>query len=64
MALTIWTQRSGYRFNTVQERDVVNVLLPANDSVGINYSVISGKLPPGLRIMNNTIQGTPFEVPR
>ena len=64
MALNIWTERSGYRFNTVQERSVVNVLLPSNHSVEINYSVISGKLPPGLRIVNNTIQGSPFEVPR
>ena len=64
MALNIWTERSGYRFDTVQERSVVNILLPANNIVGINYSVISGKLPPGLRIVNNTIQGSPFEVPR
>jgi hypothetical protein len=64
MALNIWTEQSGYRFDTVQERSVVNILLPANNSVGITYSVISGKLPPGLRIVNNTIQGSPFEVPR
>jgi hypothetical protein len=64
MALNIWTEQSGYRFNTVQERSVVNLLLPSNDSVEIDYSVISGKLPPGLRIVNNTIQGSPFEVPR
>ena len=140
MALNVWTQRSGYRFSTIQERSIVNISLPSqNDSVttvlignagtgyptnggsfyttggsgtgmtiqvfspsgylqavSINnpgvgyrdgdvitilaggnnatvilnieflatYSVISGKLPPGLRIVNNTIQGTPFEVPR
>ena len=64
MALSVWTERSGYRFDTIQERTIVNLTLPANDSVEITYSVISGKLPPGLRIVNNTIQGTPFEVPR
>jgi hypothetical protein len=141
MALNIWTQRSGYRFNTIQERSVVDQSLPTagdvlttlqqitnpgtgyptnggsaavsggsgtgmvvqyacvNNSVIaisfnipgvdyrdgdiitivagnnncqftlnieflITYSVISGKLPLGLRIVNNTIQGTPFEVPR
>ena len=64
MALTVWTQRSGYRFGTIQERSVVDQLLPANNSVEITYSVISGKLPPGLRIVNNTIQGSPFEGPR
>jgi hypothetical protein len=64
MALTVWTQRSGYRFSTIQERSIVNLLLPSNNSVEIDYSVISGRLPPGLRIVNNTIQGSPFEVPR
>jgi hypothetical protein len=141
MALTVWTQRSGYRFTTIQERSIVNQSLPTsgdivttvlqitnpgtgyptnggsavvsggsgtgmvvqyacvNNSVIavsfnvpgvgyrdgdvitilagnsncqftlnieflITYSVISGKLPPGLRIVDNTIQGTPFEVPR
>jgi len=30
----------------------------------INIEVISGQLPPGLRIVNNSIVGTPFEVSR
>jgi hypothetical protein len=140
MALTVWTQRSGYRFSTIQERSIVDLQLPTagdvattlqisnvgtgypinggsfyttggsgtgmtiqvfspsgylqaasinNPGVGyqdgdiitilaggnnatvilnidfvVTYSIISGKLPPGLRIVNNTIQGTPFEVPR
>jgi hypothetical protein len=64
MALTVWTEKSGYRFGTIQERTMINLTLPADDSVEITYSVISGKLPPGLRIVNNTIQGTAFEVPR
>jgi hypothetical protein len=64
MALSVWTERSGYRFDTIQERNIVNISLPAVNNNEISYSVISGKLPPGLRIVNNTIQGTPFEVPR
>ena len=140
MALNVWTQRSGYRFSTIQERSIVDLQLPTagdvattlqisnagtgypinggsfyttggsgtgmtiqvfspsgylqaasinNPGVGyqdgdiitilaggnnatvvlninflVTYSVISGKLPPGLRIVNNTIQGSPFEVPR
>lgn len=64
MALTVWTQRSGYRFSTIQERSIVNISLPVSLSNGITFSVISGKLPIGLRIVNNTIQGSPFEVPR
>jgi hypothetical protein len=64
MALSIWTERSGYRFNTIQERSIVNQPLPVSTSTGITFSVISGKLPPGLRIVGAAIQGTPFEVPR
>jgi hypothetical protein len=64
MSLSVWTERSGYRFNTVQERSTVNIPLPVSSSSGITFNVISGKLPNGLRITNSTIQGTPFEVPR
>jgi hypothetical protein len=140
MTLAVWTERSGFRFDTIQERSIVNVSLPTtgdgvitlqianagtgypinggsfyttggsgtgmtiqvfspsgylqavsinnpgigyqdgdiitilaggnNATIALNieflatYSVISGKLPTGLRIVNNTVQGTPFEVPR
>lgn len=64
MALSIWTERSGYRFATIQERSIVDIPLPVSSSSGITFSVISGKLPIGLRIVNDNIQGTPFEVPR
>jgi len=140
MALTVWTQNSGYSFGTISERNTVNLSLPVvNDTVRtlqignagsgypinggsfyttggsgtgmtvqvfspsgylqavsinnlgvgyrngdiitilaggnnatvilnieflVTYSVISGKLPPGLRLVGNTIVGTPFEVPR
>lgn len=70
MALTIWTQPSGYRFNTIQERTIVNQQLPVtystgfDDSTNLDFKVIAGKLPDGLRLENDTIVGTPFEVPR
>lgn len=70
MELNIWTQSSGYRFNTIQERSIVNQQLPVtyspgfDDSTDIKFEVISGQLPIGLRIENDTIVGTPFEVPR
>ena len=69
MALSIWTQRSGYRFTTTQERSIINQLLPISyqsgyNSTNVQFTVISGRLPIGLRIVNDTIQGTPFEVPR
>ena len=64
MALSVWTQPSGYRFSTIEERSVVNTPLPVSTSTGITFSVISGKLPIGLRIEGANIVGTPFEVPR
>lgn len=70
MTLSIWTKRSGYRFPTIQERTIVNQPLPVNyennfdDSSNVNFSVISGKLPPGLRLVEDAIVGTPYEVPR
>jgi hypothetical protein len=70
MALTIWSQPSGYRFTTIQERTIVNQQLPVSysngfdDSTNLDFKVISGKLPEGLRLENDMIIGTPFEVPR
>ena len=70
MALTIWTERSGYTFGTIQERSIVNLPLPVtydnlfNDSTNVTFNVIAGQLPPGLRIVEDSIVGTPFEVPR
>ena len=70
MALSIWTQQSGYKFNAVQERTIVNQQLPVSygsgfdDSTSLNFKVISGKLPTGLRLENDVIVGTPYEVPR
>lgn len=46
------------------ERKQLDLALPVNGDAGVTYEVISGKLPPGLRIQGNHIVGTPFEVPR
>ena len=46
------------------ERVTTVIQLPTNNDTGVTYSVITGTLPPGLRIKNNTIVGTPFEVAR
>lgn len=68
--LQIWTQKSGYSFGTIQERSVVNQQLPVsysnlfNDSTNVSFTVISGRLPSGLRLENDMLVGTPFEVPR
>lgn len=70
MALNIWTQRSGYNFAITQESSIINQSLPISYSEisavpgDVSFTIISGKLPVGLRIDVDTIVGTPFEVPR
>lgn len=64
MTLSVWTQLSGFSFGTVNERDQVSKDLPVVNDAGVSYSIISGKLPPGLRLSGNKIVGTPYEVPR
>lgn len=70
MALNIWTQRSGYEFSSTSEGSEINQPLPvsytalgitAND---VTFTVISGRVPPGLRLSSDYLIGTPFEVPR
>lgn len=48
----------------ISERSKINIPLPILSNVTASYSVISGKLPDGLRIANSSITGTPYEVPR
>jgi hypothetical protein len=64
MPLSVWTQPSGYSLGTVNERQTLTIALPVSGSAGINFAVISGKLPRGLRIVGANIVGTPFEVVR
>lgn len=63
MALDVWNKKSGYSFGEYPERHSCNIPLPVTlDTTGITFTVISGKLPPGLRIQGTYITGTPFEV--
>lgn len=64
MALNVWTKLSGFSFGTINERVYFDQPLPVENDTGVTYSIISGKLPPGLRIEGNRIVGTPYEVPR
>lgn len=69
MALNIWTQQTGYNFGVRAERETVDILLPVDFTdiptpEDISFTVISGKLPPGLRLDRNVIVGTPYEVSR
>lgn len=68
--LNIWTKKSGYTFGTIQEGSIVDLGLPVTydailpDSTSATFKIISGSLPDGLRLVNDRILGTPFEVPR
>lgn len=64
MALNIWTVSTGFSLGTYYERVKANIELPVADDQGVTYSIISGKLPGGLRLSGNSIIGTPYEVPR
>jgi hypothetical protein len=70
VSLLSWTEPSGYSFGTIAERQTVSLALPIiiYDSFlnlrNTTFTVISGQLPPGLRLVKNTIVGTPFTVPR
>jgi hypothetical protein len=68
--LNLWTQKSGSSLGTFQERTKIDIGLPTtfentfDDSTNLNFKVITGSLPPGLRISEGRIIGTAFEVSR
>jgi len=59
--LDVWTQRSGYNLGTYEERTQLTIPLPISTN-NVNFHVISGKLPPGLRLHGESIIGSPLEV--
>jgi hypothetical protein len=66
--LDIWTQRSGYNLGTYQERTELSIplptllIIPLTVPYNINFTLISGKLPPGLRLSGYSIVGSALEV--
>jgi hypothetical protein len=64
MALPQWTEATGYKLADIDERRNIELPLPLSSTDGITITVISGSLPPGLRIENYIIRGVPFEVSR
>jgi hypothetical protein len=67
MPLTVWSQNSGYSLGAFEERIQFKPALdlPTTGSLtGVSFSIISGSLPPGLRLSGSQIIGTPFEVAR
>jgi hypothetical protein len=61
MANILWTVNTGHNLGTFPESTVQTINLPVVADVE-QLNLISGKLPPGLRIENFSLVGTPFEV--
>ena len=57
-----WTQPTGTKLGTLQERTSTLIPLPVDNAD--NIVRISGTMPPGLRVDGATITGTPYEVAR
>lgn len=57
-----WTRPNNSNLGTINERQGYSIPLPLSTTFGLSSSVISGFLPPGMRLENNFILGTPFEV--
>lgn len=62
--MSLWNAGSGTTLATVIERTTTNLILPIANGANPTITLISGQLPPGLRLENNTIVGTAFEVER
>ena len=60
--LNLWNVTTGNRLRTIIERSQVNILLPLSNGVNADVELISGSIPTGSRLENNTIVGTVFEV--
>ena len=58
-----WTQPTGTNLGTFNERNTLEIPLPVTSETE-KVTKISGSLPPGLRVENLSIVGTPYEVPR
>ena len=61
---TLWSINTGAELATINERVSQNIGLPLIYPSNTTTSVISGVLPPGLRLVDNTIKGSAFEVTR
>ena len=68
--MDLWLMSSGRTLEVLEERKTTSVELPINqdllplDENHVKISVISGELPRGMRLEDNYIVGTPYEVPR
>ncbi len=59
-----WTQSTGTTLLTTNEEETVSLGLPLAVGISPTIEIIAGSLPPGLRIYQNNIIGTPLQVER
>lgn len=59
----LWTVDSGHNLGTYNESTTHSIPLPVSATVD-SIELLSGDLPPGLRIEDKALEGTPFEVPK
>lgn len=59
-----WTVPTNYQLANLTERTTVSIPLPLESLSGVTTSVISGVLPGGIRLEDNELVGTTFEVAR
>lgn len=59
-----WTQTSGTTLVTANEEETITVGLPLAVGIDPTIELIAGTLPPGLRIYQKNIIGTPIQVER
>ena len=58
----LWNVVTGTRLRTIIERSSVNILLPLANNITADVEIISGSIPTGTRLEENTIVGTVYEV--
>lgn len=58
----LWNVVTGTRLRTIIERSSVNILLPLANNITADIELISGSIPTGTRLEENTIVGTVYEV--
>ena len=60
--MDLWTVKTNYNIGTFQEGVTQSIPLPVQNAPTLK--LLSGKLPGGLRLQDNRLVGTPFEVSR
>ena len=58
----LWNVATGTRLRTIIERTSANIPLPLANNITASIEIISGSIPTGTRLENNTIVGTVYEV--